>query len=407
VHCPLHPEKHKTLPEKLVGGVEEATSSNSRADINDLDRAWSSCSQKRIARCFATEDRVMLRSCYPYLNFGLRKLRLESPIERAAIDVGVVQPEELQEVRSIVYLAGQMDKVTKGCMPHDLEFLQLQPGPIRHPPVLRYTLRNCLVHSAGFDVPGFGYRIKRFAASRRTAPIKEFDSAIYTMTSYCHIYFAHWLNDACATALLQRPDEALFLEVRSDWNHARDYIKVFGYAPVQFDRAYVRELVCYQDYGQGSSKRQRYAVMRQSLEEGFPAAASPGKPVYLRRGNTGAARTIANEAQLEQELGRRGFEILDVATADLRTIYTVCRTATTVVSMEGSHMNHLSMSMRPGTNIIALIPGDRFTLIQAEYARANGLHFGFVVVAPTDEGYHVDADDLLRTIDVTQSSNAA
>ena len=96
----------------------------------------------------------------------------------------------------------------------------------------------------------------------------------------------------------------------------------------------------------------------------------------------------------------KGFKILDVATTTCADIHKQLAKAPLVVSIEGSHMNHLYFSIPSNANILTMIPSDRFTLTQHGYAAAAGLNSGAGVMEQSDAGYHVDIDRVFRTLDL-------
>lgn len=121
--------------------------------------------------------------------------------------------------------------------------------------------------------------------------------------------------------------------------------------------------------------------------------------VYLRRGNTGAARLIDNEASLIEALVGRGFEVLEID-AGVDRISTSLLSAKLLVSIEGSHCSHAAVSMQPGSGIIMLQPPDRFTAFHKGWADCRSVRFGFVVGLPRPAGSFFPIVDVLRTIDL-------
>lgn len=74
----------------------------------------------------------------------------------------------------------------------------------------------------------------------------------------------------------------------------------------------------------------------------------------------------------------------------------------TVVSIEGSQQCHLTFALPPGASLISLIPSDRFSVVLLGYARAIELQWGCVVIDRVEHGYHVNVDDVLRTLDLAE-----
>lgn len=335
---------------------------------------------------------------------GLKILGAQPSWSDAAVEVEVIQEQEEEQVPRLYCLPGQLERATLGVPGHSTLDDELKLFSLRsatHAPVIRYTFRDCLVHPHGVEFSGgniykSGARFQRVPAG----PIEEISHAAYCMSSVAHQYFGHWLQDACATSLLARPEEALFLDIRSDWPHAREYAEAFDLQPKTTGNAWVRELSVFQDFSQGSSKRQRYATLRERAARHFAPASSITRPLYLRRGTTGIARVVQNEDDVVQRLQREGFLVLDMANLSSAEIFRMVAAAPLVVSMDGSHLNHLYFSMRRGGSLLSFIPADRATANNFGYAIAAGIHFGVQVVDRRDEGYVVDVDAMMRTLEL-------
>lgn len=132
------------------------------------------------------------------------------------ISAEVICPEENQSCKPLVYLEGQLEKATPPSPDFDTlasELAIAKLTEVLHAPTLRYTLSNCIVHDAGFDVLGGVWRKKRIdRPDFLTQPITEIASLSYCMSSVSHQCFGHWLHDAYTSALLAHPDEGLLLD---------------------------------------------------------------------------------------------------------------------------------------------------------------------------------------------------
>lgn len=333
------------------------------------------------------------------------KLGLHADLRLAAADCQVLQPEETEPLAPVLCLSGHFNRATRGVEGHSTlqeEMTLATRDTAIHAPVLRYLLRDCLVHSQGVEYLGgsihkAGNPWKRIPLGR----IRSIPRAAYCMAATSHRYFGHWLSDACPTGLLAHPDEAVILDLRSDWPHAREYAAAFSLAPLLPEVLHVGELAVFQDHGQGSSKRRRYQVLRQRLAAAFGRLDGvAGRPVYLRRGDTGIARVISNEDQVISTLAGQGFEVVDIRGATAKSVYAAIAAAPLVVSMDGSHLNHLYFAMQPGTGVLSFMPTDRFTANNRGYACAVGMRFGMLLVDRSEGGYAVGIDDLKRTLDL-------
>jgi len=351
-----------------------------------------------------------MRRLLPVLNSALRRLGRDVDPRRSASDVTILAPAEEQEVTPPAFLPGQLDKVMAV---HPARFSRSSvleratQRSVTHAPVIRYTFHDCVVHPAGFDVWSGSYRNRPMSSVAYPRDgIGRLPKANYCMSTNSLKWFGDWLMDSCTAAHLATADEALFMDIRRDWPHASQYAQAFGLEPEPIEGKMFRvaRLCMHQDHGMGSMKRARLREMRQTLASRFAPGARtfPSRPVYLRRGLAGVSRPIVNEAELIEGLTRRGFDVFDLEGADLKDIQERFRTTELVVSLEGSHLNHLYFAMKPGASILALIPSDRFIVVQLGFARSVGMRFGFVVVDPVTGGYRVNLPDVLKTVDLLQ-----
>lgn len=351
---------------------------------------------------------MKLQRLTPLFNFGLKVLWQPTTLNLDRISAEVICPEEIQPCKPLVYLEGQLDKATAPIPGFDALENELGIAKItevRHAPTLRYTLSNCIVHDAGFDIPGGVWRKKRISRPDfLTQPITELASLSYCMSSVSHQYFGHWLQDAYTSALLARPDEGLLLDAPVDVGHAADYVRAAGLKPLPAGVYLARELHFYQDYSQGPSKRARITELRARLQTAIPDGDryKPGSSVYFRRGHSGVPRLIENEDELMRALSARGFEVFDLEGASMTEIHQRFRHAHTVVSIEGSHQCHLTFSLPRGAILISLMPSDRFTMVLLGYARAIELLWGCVVIERSIHGYRANVDDVLKTLDLAE-----
>lgn len=324
-----------------------------------------------------------------------------------AAEATVLAPEEHEIRPDLIMLPDQLDRARAKPPGHGTladELGLLGDRNISHAPVIRYTIRDCVVRPQGLDArgarmaigPGLGY-------GPLPGALPVVDCAHYCMTGVSNRFFGHWLLDACSTALLAEPDQTVFLAPFSTKGHAPDYLTAFGLEANMPSACLVRRLHLFQDFGQGTLKRSRYAIMRDRLRQHFPETAGDGERLYVRRGGGGQARPIEDEETLVEHLKEDGFELLDVANASLSEIQKRGRRARLVISMEGSHLCHLHLAMPEGGCMIVLMPADRVSAMLAGFAQANGLRFGLLMLEPGEHGYRVELEQLRRTIDLANN----
>jgi len=140
-------------------------------------------------------------------------------------------------------------------------------------------------------------------------------------------------------------------------------------------------------------------MLRGRIKARFPRN-SQSAYVYLRRGHTGVLRTIQNEQDIVKTLSKRGFTIVDIASDTLEQIIGTLLNTKIVVSLEGSHVTHCTLTVPENSNLLVLEPPDRFSGVHRSQAGSLGIRFGFVVGQNDTGGYHFPVADILRTIDL-------
>ena len=65
-------------------------------------------------------------------------------------------------------------------------------------------------------------------------------------------------------------------------------------------------------------------------------------------------------------------------------------------------MTHGMLAMAPGTTVVMLFPPWRLNNMMKDYADGLGMRYGFVVGQGGREGYRIDPEEILRTIDIAR-----
>ncbi|MEM6945097.1 MAG: glycosyltransferase family 61 protein [Pseudomonadota bacterium] len=316
----------------------------------------------------------------------------------------LLHPEEVTRFAAPVFLDNQLLKVRSLAPngPLGAHFSRLTGGQVRHGAVWRIRLKNALVHENGVSLNG-----RDVIKHRRGLPsawqggeIRRVPRASLAESGATRIWFGHWLRDGCTTALLAEENDRLLLPASPAWPDAAGYAALFGLDPAPPGPVLVEALSIYEDHAQGPSKRARMRTLRARLA----AAVTPSEPggrVYLRRGRGGAKRLILNEDALAQRLSDRGFRVVDHEGKTVDALAAELVGAAVGVGIEGSHLNHLQFTLAEDGFLLVLVPPDRFTLMHLDFAEAAGLRGGFVVLdGSLEDGFTVNVDDVMRTLDV-------
>ena len=345
----------------------------------------------------------------PYTNRLRRWWGGGSDLARAARRIEVVEPASTEARPPAVFLEGELAKVTavQAETSWSQELARIRGGLVQHRALVRYELDDALVFASGFAAAGRNHA--RFGPlphrALLTGRVVELDHAVSCHTSSAVRYFGHWLNDALPSALLAESGRSVLLPWHGGWPHASEYLARLDISPTPGAVFRVRELECYDDVGQGASRRARLRELRRRLRTTCSSERPAHSRVYLRRGPLGAARAIANEDELLRALEREGFCVVDAGNAELEAVVAPMLDAELAVSVEGSHQAHALLALADEASLLSIQPSDRFSNVYATRAAALRWTYGFTVAATGADGrLQVDVDSLLRTVELCERS---
>lgn len=154
----------------------------------------------------------------PLINFAMRRLRLRTNVDVSRVEAEVICPQEVEAFGPLIHVGGQIEKATsapKGSDSLEADRQLFRAREVLHVPTIRYTLKDCIVHDAGFDALGKSFGKKPMARPDYLyAPVTEVESLSYCMTPASHTFFGHWLQDAFPTALLAAPQVTIVSDLR-------------------------------------------------------------------------------------------------------------------------------------------------------------------------------------------------
>jgi hypothetical protein len=266
-----------------------------------------------------------------------------------------------------------------------------------HAATKAYHVKDAVVHNGSV----YAKNMRFFLKERSAKPLGGYahcQSASLASTATGCRYFGHWLRDDCTQYLLGSNRGPTLTMASHMTAHQVEYANTFSQDWTCTDSAIVDNLVIFQDFAQNSSKRARYQELAARVAKVFPDEARKDL-IFLRRGGTGAARLIEDEAALLDQLVRNNFEIVDV-TSDLGNILRKLKRARLVVSMEGSQISHCAYSLTEGCALLVLQPCDRFTSAHRLWTAGRGIRFGFLVGSMGTQGYRFNSSDVLSVADL-------
>jgi hypothetical protein len=344
----------------------------------------------------------------PFVRLAKRLFLGRGDLEAVSERQELLCREEYGTNRPAIFLPGQLERIT-GAPPESTIGIEIATATARfvaHAPTIAYHVRNATLLGGSVYVGRYRHLItrKKSYASGWQEPLHFRNAAL--ASSYCGVrYFCHWLRDDCAQFLLAKQfGQPLCMPL--SYSHKAQYEGYFEQDWAPIERAQIDHLVIFQDFSQNSLKKKRYDLLRRRIKEHFPGTGQEVF-VYLRRGRSGVPRLIQNEAEIQDELVKRGFVIVDIEADSLEHILRTLSDAKVVVSIEGSHIDHCWFACPEGSGLVDLQPAHRFAANHCGLCECLNMRYGFVVGPAGEGGYYFSVSEILRTIDLMLRAMAA
>lgn len=169
--------------------------------------------------------------------------------------------------------------------------------------------------------------------------------------------------------------------------------------PERIGDVHFDELILFDDLHNNSHRQARAQQNRASIMAGRDLAPLPG--VFIFRGGSGDARNLENEPKIAERLeAEYGFRILYIDRHDADQIAEAVGATDLVVGVEGSQLAHGVIGMAPGGTVLTLQPADRVTTSLKLLTDCWRQDYAMLVGDGPADGYHVDWDQLRRTMDL-------
>jgi hypothetical protein len=322
-------------------------------------------------------------------------------IYNCASEIIEIAPQTDREHPAAISLPSELERVQSvheetTC---ESEFDRLRQGIRRHGATMAYRLDNAVLAEGTLYYRG-GYNVIRGGSGVLTPQRRDyFAEAQLCTNNVIERYFGHWLNDGLLLGQLaaQMSLQGLVLK-RTPWLHEPDYRKISGVQATQTEHALVERLWAIDDRGVNGSWIGRVRKLRDRVLSTIPKA-GPKKRIMLARGRLGAKRNLVNSAELQEELEKIGFQIINPEEESVSRIVSAISSADTVVVVEGSAQSHCTYALPCGSTLLTIQPPNRFVTISKDRADAVGYNWAFVVADPHSDGFYLSFDRLRRTID--------
>ncbi|MEZ5892359.1 MAG: glycosyltransferase 61 family protein [Parvularculaceae bacterium] len=315
----------------------------------------------------------------------------------------VICPEEHERLKPAIMLDGAGERMRNYM---DAEYrarmtLSFAGGLARHAPTLAYTFTGGVLAAGSFLSHGFRYRIRPPREAGLPKRVERLGRIALCASITGDHYFGHSLNEDLPQMLLA-PDfgEPARLSTKN-WPDLVAYRSLLDLDWRELDGAELAETTIFLDYAQNSSRKARFAEFRRRLRDKLTPEKRKGR-FYLRRGDTGVARSPVNDADVCAAMERRGYDVFDVEGLNSTDFIKRILERSIMVSVEGSHMMHLAYTLRADGGALALMPPARPRCAIKDACDAIGAHFATVVGHETEGGYTIDIGELNRTLDLLE-----
>jgi hypothetical protein len=327
--------------------------------------------------------------------------KASAPLEAVAKKTWQIAPAHVSTSRRAIFMPNQLDRISAW------KFSVTDPRPqllggteITHAATKAHLLENAVIADGTiFSGPWHEFLEARKTRSALHGIDTELDTASLACTANGNRYFGNWIMDDCPLYPLANAEGQPIGNFHARTPHQLAYEAKFDMHVTRMHAAHVKKLVVFEDYGQNPSKHARFRELGAKLLLDVDSHSHPG--VFVLRGHTGDRRVMINELEIAEMLKeQRGFRIIDPIMASLQEIIECCAGAKVVAGVEGSHLLNGIIVLPMGGTLLAFQPPNRFVTVLKDLMDRDDQNFAFVVGIPQGEDFHIDADEVLHTLDM-------
>jgi hypothetical protein len=319
-----------------------------------------------------------------------------APPSRREVDLPIMLPDEPSRIISHV----------RGSNPQlNMERLTLR---VTHQgPTLLYLIRDAIIADGTLLTPKC---FQRLAPEKRKyffrGSPEEIDEAALCSTYLTQKYFGHWLREGMSMELMaeDQGQEPLVLD-HKPWTHEAAYRELLSLHPRRTRVAHCDRLWVFEFFQFNEGFTRTYNRLRERVRTRVGVSSEATKRVFLARGQSGFARTLANRDEVRSALVAKGFTIIDPELMEVADIARILGEARLVVAPEGSAMAHAAIAMPAGAGLLAIIGAQHFNLPYKTISDALGFRFGLTIADPAEgDRFTQPIDRLLRAIDLMEAA---
>jgi hypothetical protein len=215
-------------------------------------------------------------------------------------------------------------------------------------------------------------------------------------------YFGHWLRDGLLMELLaEEIGLPAIVDQKYPWDHSEGYRSLSNLNPEAVRHGRFNKLWVFDDRGLNQGRNDRFHALRARLRVSHNSKERSPELIFMRRGKSGAKRSLVNEDEICKILAKIGFTIIDPEDMTVMDINYHLRNARICILVEGSAHNHYLLNGPEYANILSIQPPDRFNAFCKTFCDSLGWRWGYVVADKVAAGsFYLSPDRLLRTLDL-------
>ena len=304
------------------------------------------------------------------------------------------------------FLTGQLERITGTAYTPNPQKVMMG-GHIKHSPTKAYQLKNVWINNGSIYVGSHRLILNPISQLSRVKFLlpslivtDELEEASIYNTYDGFKFFGLWLSDDCVTYNLASSfapplTSNIFLSP-----HMHEYERLLKMNPIRSNAAFIKKVTVFdEDWGNNENKHERFSEIRKMLCAEYPEKTHPG--VFILRRNSGSSRVMLNEVEIADRMKNEyGFRIVDVTTDSVSDIISNCIGAKFIIGIEGSHLMHGLMVLKPGSNVLTLQPPDRFCGVIKLTTDMENINFGFVIGKKVKDGFIVNYEEIKKTIEL-------
>ncbi|WP_041392185.1 glycosyltransferase 61 family protein [Sphingobium sp. SYK-6] len=329
------------------------------------------------------------------------------PLTAAAVSSRILCPPSETATPPALHLPGDFDNILAfiGAGKPELERRRTFGEAYPHLPTIEYELRD--VRIAG-EYLASRWQVARFPTNRPGGDWGDgghLKDAFLSTNILSGKEFGHWVRDSLVSEM---HGNTLGLRsiglARQLWEHEPGFRALGGLDCDYMRTARVDRLVYVDDRGLNSFWAERFLQLRGRMRANVDkSVASAGALVFLERGGQARTRDPTNQPQVRAALEAIGFRTVTAIDMSAHEIGQALRDAKLIVSVEGSHLNHLHFFAADKATVLTIQDPRRYYSFHKSLIDIYGERFGFLIGRPDpgQEGrYYVELDDLRRLIDL-------